>query len=269
MNILISEGQILNLVEAEMGRLYHGTSADFDKFDLSYFGTGSGGQSYGYGIYLSDVLKSANEYAEESFKGSASKFWSRFVSKMTFFFEDININLNIPAIFFPDMRLKLITHDYENIDSMINDFFDVVKKEIPKEYIEDFNVLKEEVFEELEYFPKKITYKIVLRKKGGDFKFLNWNEKIGLELAGFLQKEINKLKRKKMIERGFKVNPEMSGKRVYREVFDKSKFIGYKETSEWFNSIGFDGIKAEKIFGRSENYYVIFDPSLINIVEKK
>ncbi len=105
MNILISEGQILNLVEAEMENLYHGTSADFDKFDLSFFGTGSGGQSYGYGIYLSDVLKSANEYAEESFKGSASKFWSRFVSKMTFFFEDININLNIPAVFFPDMRL--------------------------------------------------------------------------------------------------------------------------------------------------------------------
>ena len=34
--------------------LYHGTHADFDKFDVAYLSTGWGQQAHGYGFYLTD-----------------------------------------------------------------------------------------------------------------------------------------------------------------------------------------------------------------------
>jgi hypothetical protein len=44
--------------------LFHGTAADFDKFDLAYLGSGWGEQAYGYGFYLSDSLEVAKDYAQ-------------------------------------------------------------------------------------------------------------------------------------------------------------------------------------------------------------
>jgi len=42
---------------------YHGTSALFDKFDLSHALEGDGKVKFGYGIYLSPVYKSAAHYS--------------------------------------------------------------------------------------------------------------------------------------------------------------------------------------------------------------
>ena len=39
--------------------LYHGTRANFDKFDTAYLSTGWGQQAYGYGFYLIDNFDAA------------------------------------------------------------------------------------------------------------------------------------------------------------------------------------------------------------------
>ena len=43
--------------------LYHGTSANFDNFDLAYVLSGWGQMDWGYGIYLSDRFETAKEYS--------------------------------------------------------------------------------------------------------------------------------------------------------------------------------------------------------------
>lgn len=43
--------------------LYHGTRADFDKFDVAYLSTGWGQQAYGYGFYLTDCYEAAKNYS--------------------------------------------------------------------------------------------------------------------------------------------------------------------------------------------------------------
>lgn len=43
--------------------LFHGSSADFDKFDLAYLSKGWGSQVYGYGIYLTTSQSCAKEYS--------------------------------------------------------------------------------------------------------------------------------------------------------------------------------------------------------------
>ena len=43
--------------------LYHGTRADFNNFDFAYLSSGWGQQAHGYGFYLTDSYKVAQEYA--------------------------------------------------------------------------------------------------------------------------------------------------------------------------------------------------------------
>ena len=45
---------------------YHGSGADFEKFDHSFMGTGEGAQAYGWGTYVTEVENIARGYAKAS-----------------------------------------------------------------------------------------------------------------------------------------------------------------------------------------------------------
>ena len=45
--------------------LYHGTNADFDKFDEKFYLTGIGEMAYGWGVYLSNSINTAKEYGAD------------------------------------------------------------------------------------------------------------------------------------------------------------------------------------------------------------
>lgn len=45
-------------------KLYHGSTADFDEFNLAFLGSGWGQQAYGYGVYLSNSRDAAHDYAK-------------------------------------------------------------------------------------------------------------------------------------------------------------------------------------------------------------
>jgi hypothetical protein len=53
---------VLNEAVDELN-LYHGTHADFDKFDVAYLSTGWGQQAHGYGFYLTDCYEAAKDYS--------------------------------------------------------------------------------------------------------------------------------------------------------------------------------------------------------------
>lgn len=46
--------------------VYHGSGAEFDKFNHSFMGTGYGAQSFGWGTYVTEIEDSARNYADES-----------------------------------------------------------------------------------------------------------------------------------------------------------------------------------------------------------
>jgi len=54
-------------------RVFHGSAADFDKFDHKFMGTGEGNQSYGWGTYVTEVEDIGKLYAEKLalYKGKA------------------------------------------------------------------------------------------------------------------------------------------------------------------------------------------------------
>ena len=63
MEILNFEKFVLENRQAGKIMLYHGTTANFDKFDPSHINTGWGEQAYGYGFYFTDSLKTAEAYS--------------------------------------------------------------------------------------------------------------------------------------------------------------------------------------------------------------
>ncbi len=53
--------------EAQMQRAYHGSDADFEAFDHSHMGEGTGGQAYGWGSYFTEEEGVARSYAGGGF----------------------------------------------------------------------------------------------------------------------------------------------------------------------------------------------------------
>ena len=271
MNILIDDIQFNNLIEAEMGGLYHGSSADFDKFDLSYIKSGYGGTAYGYGIYLTDVLKTANEYSNITAKRKADKIRLRIFSEVWFFCQKSGLTKEYND--FAALRKKLVfanskkvtKKDYNIWIQLVSGFLEDMSSKIPNEFLKDFNSLVSSIGDKLKNLPLPLRYKVVLKKAGDKFMFLNFDSKIGKEKAKLITDAAKKDNLKYL-----EVNEDVYGEEIY--VIGVENYFSQKEFSEWLMNIGFDGITYVDRFSEKsgDNFnYVIFDPSLINIVEKK
>ena len=66
---------------AKEARVYHGSGADFDRFDHSFMGTGEGAQAFGWGTYVTEVDGIARSYADaygkKIFKSGFGDFYLR------------------------------------------------------------------------------------------------------------------------------------------------------------------------------------------------
>lgn len=71
-----------NHIQANEGikfsRVYHGTAADFDKFDHSHMGEGEGNQSFGWGTYVTEDKGIGKYYADVAFRSQRSRRIIRF-----------------------------------------------------------------------------------------------------------------------------------------------------------------------------------------------
>lgn len=66
-NEIVNENMLLQTA-------YHGTSADFDEFDLSYGLSGEGSMSFGYGVYVTASEAIARDYAERQTADKSGKY---------------------------------------------------------------------------------------------------------------------------------------------------------------------------------------------------
>lgn len=54
---------ILNIIEEEIDKLYHGSPHDHNKFDINKIKSGEGNLSFGWGLYFTDSETIAKHYA--------------------------------------------------------------------------------------------------------------------------------------------------------------------------------------------------------------
>ena len=265
---------IVRPTETEPGIIaFHGSGADFNKFEIGMIGTGEGNQAFGHGLYFTD-----NEDIAKFYKESVEKGGSDYIK-----LNGINIIGNVTGLNktkFDDYLKNTIPPEY------YDDAIDILDNMgVGLRTLDDADAMASERFN---LKPKKQIYEII-KKDITESRHINKGKmyKVGLapqldELIDYdapLSAQSNKVKEAlKPIYEKYEL-PE------YEPFFAlQTKFPGFvgnnKVTpsmlSEELSNAGLKGIKYRSSNSRTqstgsakpEQNYVIFDDSMIKIMEK-
>jgi hypothetical protein len=244
--------------------LYHGSPHDFEEFLTDYMGSGEGNQSFGWGLYFTELEDIADRYSR--------------------------IKNNIISIAQHLYGLGYTVKDVERLEAMKNeDIIKLLNNKFDIEYLKLKERFKDKP-NKIDYYHHLLDVKISLRdryidyikstnptkyyivfknkKSVNDFTWLEWDKPLKSQPL----KTIHALEKEFSLE-SFNEDFRTAGD------FYKYKAImldSSKKVSELLLSLGIDGIKypAESIArGKTSETargfnYVIFDPSIIKIEKK-
>ena len=285
-------------------RVYHGSGADFDRFDHSHMGEGEGNQAFGWGTYVTEVEGIGRTYAEQN---------AQDVSPTEEDFEMMNAEISekvLERFGGIDTELRV---DYDG-DGGFNLLDAPNNKEVlvkfrkyfenhPDEfdgYIEDYDLDDEygrrdfadavsasmldfarKVAEDYKdkYLPTKqrILYTVDIPDDNGK-NYLDWDSRVGARVLSKVNRQLEKQGKRP-------INPELAkrykfldGNDLYRALSirmpnDDATFNDDKAASEFLHSLGFVGIKYPADFMRGgredgKKNYVIFDEKDAKITDR-
>lgn len=251
MRIYIRENQVNMLKENETSELnlFHGSTSDFDSFDLSHAGSGEGTEAYGFGVYVTTVEDTAHYYAKVSqrnndyiitFNGhSPSNSCERLIANYLY---EADFNL-IQTV----CNLRELQQIYKYDD------------EVEPQKIEDVNRAIEIVLgkynhqdETLQYKkPSRIIYEVEIPEDNGD-NYINWRNVDQVQLH-----HIAKLC-------GLNGNYEEFSD-LYNDLTKKEGST--RNASAFLKRIGYDGTKVQTQLKDGWNY-TIFDQNDVRIIKK-
>ena len=260
---------------------YHGSGAEFDRFDHSFMGTGEGAQAFGWGTYVTDVEDIAkgyaNIYANNSPLAAYSLKW-------------LNENANYEDFITKGegkRRKDVIEGSYKFLEEMRNDG---ASEEVIKNYEKDIEDANQQITEEGYNRTKenminslnRNLYQVDIPDNDGT-NYLSWNEEPTEAekkriIDGFKQSDIYKEFvaefGKPLSDKYIKdIENAERGEQVYMAlVSHNSHDNAPKETSEFLSSIGFVGIEypTNSLSGGNTDgtkNYVIFNEHDLDIVE--
>ena len=270
-------------------RAYHGSGANFDKFDTENFGlSGEGSMSFGYGTYVTDSEEIARDYAERQADNHAqlirnaiidvkSKLSGELSERAKYTYEkeleDLEEKLRIAESSKPAVKIALEVLKANNFDA------EKAKKDFENDpdpiYRLVYEYLNKYSYKELEAMTGRNLYTVEIPDDG----YLNWKENISKDE---IKKIVSQLKdfydsigfeyRPEQLEQVLNVDDWYSydGKAVYEtlEVISKGQ---RKIASQFLHSIGYAGIKypAGTIHGNGNGAYnyVIFNDEDAKIVD--
>jgi hypothetical protein len=171
---------------------YHGTTADFDKFDLKFINTGEKTQEYGNGVYVSGVESTGKMYAvvvnlkqnKDSLKKSHDPNWDKYnkflgVISMLHFTKDSQVARDIKIAFMkridktvsPKIKQQFLD-EYNKISGNVSDRSEM-RIGRPVQTVKDFLELK------LQYkrlitqnLDRPLLYKVEIPDDG----YIDWND---------------------------------------------------------------------------------------------
>lgn len=263
---VVSDAKIrINPVNPRLMTVYHGSGADFDRFDHSFMGMGEGAQAYGWGSYVTEVKGIGRTYARENASGNlfVSGFGDFYLKKLREaisegrnFTEEKNNLLKWHAELYkstekdPDSYSDF-RHDYELLSSL-------QKSDVPQSHL----------------------YTVEIPDDTGE-NYLKWEEdvpgaldkeRIGdFTLAAVLSKEEKDDTEREMLSNDIRdsIEDTRTGKDLYKAI---SLYLGDKEASSLLHDIGFTGISYPAQYttgGRKDGArnYVIFDENDLKITD--
>ncbi|MCR5588107.1 MAG: hypothetical protein K6F72_00665 [Bacteroidales bacterium] len=279
---------------AKLLRVWHGSGADFGRFDHAHMGEGEGAQAFGYGTYVSEVKGIGKNYAELNPNGSTRVFYKG----KTIGPSKIGLRTNTAE----EHLLKLIASQLKTGQS-----FNEAKKNV-KEYLKqgityygNFNdAIAVSKYKEMQSILPTLKEKDFETREGQHVLYeLDIPDDNGHNYPDWVI-TIPKSDRRKIAEavRGLEGGPAQSVKYptykggwnqladmiernqwAYQEVRDRlvqafgGKIADEKKVSELMHSAGFTGVKypAEYMTGARADgakNYVIFDENDLKIVDK-
>lgn len=213
---------------------YHASPHTFENFDLSKIGTGSGTQNFSHGFYFAENPKGAEPFKAPKFgvEGTASRYLK---------------NYETP----------------ENAISALNEKLSNDTTQLGRKHTQDAIDLINQ--------GKATTgnmYKVDIADEAIP-KMLDWHEQVPEEVR-------KPLSEKAMQQWGSGITGQ-SGRDLYNELTKNFEWSGsknpQKDASDWLLQNGIPGVKYPDIAtrgteGNSTNY-VVYDPNLIKILERK
>ena len=214
-------------------RAYHGSGADFDGFDLSHVGEGHGGQTHGYGVYVTE-------------DNGAAKYFARASLPMGYTVNKIINDLSIEA-------LKAGNGNKESalayLQSRMTGYSERKMARAAMRVIESGRFLDEGV-------GRTFIYEVEIPDDTGE-NYLDWN--------GSAEGVIDRMD---ISPEEYEANDLTTGGDIYRYL--ASKLGGNREASEYLSAKGLVGIRyvSEEAERDNANNYVIFNDDDVQITDR-
>lgn len=279
-------------------RVYHGSGADFDRFDHSHIGEGEGNQAFGWGMYVTEVEGIGRTYAEQNAQdvspteedfemmnaAISEKVLERFGGIDTELRVDYDGDGGFNLLDVPNNKEVLVKfrkyfenhpdefdgyiEDYDLDDEYgRRDFADAVSAsmlDFARKVAEDYKD---------KYLPTKqrILYTVDIPDDTGE-NYLSWNKPLSKELVDKVAKALPSLNEFDI--RRLKKNG--TGEDLYRTVsmrLAEEEFNDDEKASKFLSSLGIVGIKYPADFMRGgredgKKNYVIFDEKDAKITDR-
>lgn len=272
-------------------RTYHGSGANFDKFDLSHALEGEGSETFGHGVYVTNSKEIGTDYAQRA-KDKKAIFGFEFVNPQSMSKEAQDM-----------LRHYMYKHQdvAKGLENARKDLKDVIGKFPDTDYLQELNEILAKNDDSIA-IPSNRAYRydVDIPDDNGS-NYLGWNESQNFPLEkwyrlweithnGFSENEyfkdggarydIDRIERITQMklespENGMQKLPTLKGEELYHaleDFFDRERpSYGAELASRALGEIGFVGIKypAGMIHGGAKEgdyNYVVFDENNANIV---
>ena len=244
-------------------RAYHGSAADFDKFDHSFMGTGEGAQAYGWGTYVTEVDGIARSYAEDNASGNMFKsgFGDFYLKKLR---EAITADRS-----FDTEKKKLLDFHAEMYESTEKD---------PNAYSDfryDYELLSRLQESDM---PHRNLYTVEIPEDNGT-NYLDWTQDLTEEEESDIIDRLSSVNNDSFDYDYFSEKLEqyedtynLTGEGLYKLLSQYGFDNNAQEASMLLHDIGFTGIKYPAQYrsgGRADNAknYVIFNENDVQITD--
>lgn len=222
-------------------RAYHGSPYDFDKFDLSKIGTGEGAQAYGHGLYFAENPQTAQAY--RSMLAPSTDFQRAAATAIK--------DYGSPEAALAEMQARLGRMagrgDPANIDFL------------------------QGMISELQRGGKMPGHTYEVNINADPQQMLPWDENLARspDVASAISSIVPPDKRAAF---DHFMNAGVSGQDVYNDILGAKLRANRPQVSQQLSGAGIPGIKyldqGSRAAGDGSRNYVVFDPSIIDILRK-
>lgn len=265
---------------------YHGTSTDFNEFDLDYGFSGEGSMSFGYGVYLTNDKSIAENYAVRQAEQKSLKKFA----------EDMLAHIESGERTFEEEKQFAIERYRKYVENGIPKVVELSKPKL--EFAENVNSI-EDLKKAIDQTGRRYVYTVDIPEG----KYIKWDETLNKEEIDNIARQLplfmrNVLKNgefgneytaaqleefsndyERRLKRAYELDPQLNGGDLYYRLWfyyikphvGENEIMAQKLASGFLNSMGYIGIDypAGTHYGNGNNArnYVIFNEKDARIVD--